>query len=103
MDILSDIGIYLLKRNRQMYGQLTTANCVLVGRLDVLKKHILTDRMSVPISGMANAAKIAHIQATRSSSGRLTINCLSLPGNIGKYILKACNRYSIIMISRKED
>lgn len=57
-------------------------NCVLVGLLEVLKKHILTERMSVPISGMANAANRAHIHATRSSSGRLTINCLSLPGNV---------------------
>lgn len=58
---------------------LTTVNCVNEGLFEDLKKHILTDRMSVPISGIANAANIAHIHATRSSSGKLTTNCLSLP------------------------
>lgn len=58
---------------------LTTINCALVGRFEVLKKHILMDRISVPISGMAKTASSAHIHATRSSSGRLTRNCLSLP------------------------
>lgn len=54
-------------------------NWALLGRLDDLKKHILTDRIRVPISGIANAANKAHIHATRSSSGKLTTNCLSLP------------------------
>lgn len=59
--------------------KLTTMNCALLGFRDDLKKQILTDLMKAPISGMAKAAKIAHIHATRSSSGNATTNCLSLP------------------------
>lgn len=59
---------------------------MLVGVREDLKKHILTERIRVPISGMANAARTAHIHATRSSSGSETINCLSLP-EITKYFL----------------
>lgn len=64
-----------------MFKILTTINCTAVGLLEDLKKHILTARMNAPISGMANAANMAHIHATRSSSGNVTINCLSLPEN----------------------
>jgi hypothetical protein len=65
------------------------------GLFDDLKKHILSERINVPISGIAKAAKIAHIHATRSSSGKLTKNCLSLPENDNKIKFKKHTYYNI--------
>ncbi len=47
------------------------------GRLQDLKKHILRERMRVPNSGTQNAKNKHHVQATRSSAGNFTTNCLS--------------------------
>jgi len=49
--------------------------------ISTLKKQIRAARINVPISGTENAINIAHIQATRSSSGNDVTNCLSLPCN----------------------
>lgn len=44
-----------------------------------LKKHIRNERNRVPTSGTMNAISKHHVHATRSSVGKFTINCLSLP------------------------
>lgn len=44
-----------------------------------LNIHILKERIRVPTSGTAKAIKRHQVQATRSSAGRFTTNCLSLP------------------------
>lgn len=73
-------------------------NCTNVGLLDDLKKHILIDLMSVPSSGIAKAARTAHIHATRSSSGKFTTNCLSLP----EISIKNCFSLTYLIQAKRE-
>lgn len=51
------------------------------GFLQDLKKHILRERRSVPSSGTVKASRRHQVQATRSSGGKFTTNCLSLPAH----------------------
>lgn len=49
------------------------------GFLHDLKKQIRAALIQAPTSGIAKAISSAHIQATRSSSGNVVTNVLSLP------------------------